>query len=175
MLDDSILTGVSFPVASLLLAFLFVSLYKLKRDPLVSIPSFRLSLPFQIYLDDFQLDAIPTVGFSVPILSYLTAIRFIFDGFAMLEYGYRYKNVIAPGSYHIMPFHAFFHCFQLTPSSNSQTRGGLFKIAGLRRWMVLASSPELIEDITKAPDDTLSVNASAAEVRMLPRRLGSYS
>ncbi len=52
MLDDSILTGVSFPVASLLLAFLFASLYSLKRDPLVSLPSFQLSIPFLIYLDD---------------------------------------------------------------------------------------------------------------------------
>ncbi len=37
--------------------------------------------------------------------------------------------------------------------------------------MVLALSPELIEDIRKAPDDLLSGTAHTAEVRMLPRRL----
>jgi len=48
-----------------------------------------------------------------------------------------------------------FPCFQLTLPSDSQTRG-LFKIATFWGWMVLASSPELIEDIRKAPDDVLS-------------------
>ena len=38
---------------------------------------------------------------------------------------------------------------------------------------MLASSPELIEDVRKAPDDILSVTASGEEVRMLPRRLDS--
>ncbi len=93
MLDDFILTGVSFPVASLLLAFLFAGLYRLKRDPLVSLTLFHFSLSFLTYLCDSQLDAVPTVGFSDPFLSYFTAFRFIFDGSAMLKYGY--KNVIA--------------------------------------------------------------------------------
>ena len=34
-----------------------------------------------------QLDAIPTVGFSDPILSYLSAVRFFFDGVRMLDEG----------------------------------------------------------------------------------------
>ena len=40
---------------------------------------------------------------------------------------------------------------------------------------MLAVGPELIEDIRKAPDDVLSLNASAVEVCMLNRMLGSYS
>ena len=36
----------------------------------------------------FQLDAIPTVGFSDPIFSYLSAVQFIFDGVRMLKDGY---------------------------------------------------------------------------------------
>src|SRR6267378_359215 len=36
-----------------------------------------------------QLDAIPTVGFSDPILSYFSALRFLFHGMSMVEYGYR--------------------------------------------------------------------------------------
>ncbi|KAI9465948.1 cytochrome P450, partial [Lactarius psammicola] len=81
-----------------------------------------------------QLDAIPTVGFSDPILSYFSALRFIFDGLPRLKYGYE------------------------------KTRRGLFKTATFRRWMVLASSPELIEDVRKAPDNVLSITASAIEL-----------
>jgi cytochrome P450 len=75
----------------------------------------------------FQLDAIPTVGFSDPILSYFSALHFIFDGVRMLKEGYQ------------------------------KTRPGLFKIANFRRWMVLAAGSELIEDVRKAPDDVLSL------------------
>ncbi len=41
----------------------------------------------------FQLEAIPTVGFSDPILSYLSAIRFVFDCDRMLKDGYRKVNL----------------------------------------------------------------------------------
>ena len=42
----------------------------------------------------FQLDAIPTVGFSDPILSYFSALQFNFDGDRMLNGGY--QKVISP-------------------------------------------------------------------------------
>jgi len=41
-----------------------------------------------------QLDAIPTVGFSDPILSYLSAVQYIFDSVRMLKDGY--EKVICP-------------------------------------------------------------------------------
>lgn len=44
-----------------------------------------------LFLNDltrFKLDAIPTVGLSGPILSYLSAIQFIFDDIRMLKDGY---------------------------------------------------------------------------------------
>jgi len=74
-----------------------------------------------------MLDAIPTVGFSDPILSYFSALRFTFDGFRMLMEGYK------------------------------KTTPGLFKIAGFRRWTVLVAGSELIDDIRRAPDDVLSM------------------
>jgi len=40
---------------------------------------------------------------------------------------------------------------------------------------VLASGPELVEDVRKAPDDVLSLAATLIQVRMLPGVLGSYS
>ncbi|KAH9042739.1 cytochrome P450 [Lactarius pseudohatsudake] len=112
MVDESTLR-LSFLAASVFVAVLFASWYR--RDPL--------------------LDAIPTVGFSDPILSYFSALRFILDGPLRLKYGYE----------------------------KVKTGRGLFKTATLRRWLVLASSPELIEDLRKASDDVLSINASAIE------------
>ena len=35
-----------------------------------------------------QIDALPTVGFSDPILSYFSALRFNFDSVRMLKEGY---------------------------------------------------------------------------------------
>ena len=37
----------------------------------------------------YQLDAIPTVGFSDPILSYFSALRFNIGGVRMLREGYK--------------------------------------------------------------------------------------
>jgi hypothetical protein len=37
----------------------------------------------------YQLDAIPTVGFRDPILSYFSALQYWFDGIRMLREGYK--------------------------------------------------------------------------------------
>jgi len=87
--------------------------------------SFFVSRYFGLSSDPV-LDAIPTIGFSDPILSYLSALRFYYDHVPMLKEGYE------------------------------KTRPGLFKLANFRRWMVLASGSELIDDIKRAPDDVLS-------------------
>ncbi|KAF8489259.1 hypothetical protein F5888DRAFT_1951995 [Russula emetica] len=73
-----------------------------------------------------MLGTIPTVGFSDPILSHLSAFQYIFDGSRMLKNGYE----------------------KATP--------GLFKVAKFRRWMVLATGSQLIDDIRRAPDNVLS-------------------
>ena len=49
----------------------------------------RLTVLSLTNVSRFQLDAIPTVGVSYPILSYLSALRFIFDGVGMLKEGYQ--------------------------------------------------------------------------------------
>ncbi|KAH8980713.1 cytochrome P450 [Lactarius hatsudake] len=59
-------------------------------------------------------------------LSYLSLLRFNFDGVRMLTEGHE------------------------------KTKPGLFKIPTLRTWMVFATSPALIEDVRKAPNDVLS-------------------
>ncbi len=55
----------------------------------------RFVLPLSLLINfdhGSQLDAIPTVGFSDPILSYLSALRFNLDGLPMLKYGYEKVN-----------------------------------------------------------------------------------
>ncbi|KAH9072830.1 cytochrome P450 [Lactarius deliciosus] len=111
MADESTFR-LSFLAASFFVVFLFAGWYR--RDPL--------------------LEVIPTVGFSDPILSYFSSLRFIFGGLPRLKYGYE------------------------------KTGRGLFKTATFQRWLVLASSPELIEDVRKAPDDVLSLTASLIEL-----------
>ena len=49
-------------------------------------------LPVTDRVSDSQLAVIPTVGFSDPILSYFSALRFIFDGLSMLKDGYEKVN-----------------------------------------------------------------------------------
>ncbi|KAF8271099.1 cytochrome P450 [Lactarius quietus] len=104
-------------VASFFVVCLFASWYK--RDPL--------------------LDAIPTVGFSDPILSYISALRFKRNSLPIFKYGYE----------------------------KTRSRLGLFKVATFRRWIVLASGPQLIEDIKKAPNDVLSMIARARDLLQL--------
>ncbi|KAF8488648.1 cytochrome P450 [Russula emetica] len=113
MLDDLTLKALFF-VGFLVVVSLFLSGYfSLRGDP--------------------RLDAIPTAGFSDPILSYFSAAQFTFDGIRMLKEGYE------------------------------KTRPGLFKIASFRRWIVLATGPQLIDDIRRAPGDVLSLLGPANE------------
>jgi hypothetical protein len=80
-----------------------------------------------------QLNAIPTVGFSDPILSYFSALKLNFDADRILQEGYE------------------------------KTRPGLFKVATFRRWSVVVSGTELVEDVRKAPDNVLSVAEPMAD------------
>ena len=48
-----------------------------------------------------QLNAIPTVGFSDPILSYFSALQFNFDGVRMLREGYEKVIPISLNTYTI--------------------------------------------------------------------------
>ncbi|KAI0002407.1 cytochrome P450 [Russula compacta] len=98
------------------------------KAPFLAVIFVLVSLFASWYLKgDPLLNAIPTVGFSDPILSYFSALQFNFNGVRMLREGY------------------------------DNSRLGLFKIANFRRWMVLATGPELIEDVRKAPDNVLSM------------------
>ncbi|KAI0294857.1 cytochrome P450 [Multifurca ochricompacta] len=90
MSDDST-HGMTSLAGILTFVILFVTWYR-KRDPL--------------------LDAIPTIGFSDPILSYLSVARFYLDGFRMINEGYE------------------------------KAKPGLFKIAVFRRWIDVKRAPD---------------------------------
>ena len=47
-------------------------------------------------LDHFRLDAITTIGFSDPILSYFSALQFYFDDISMLKEGYEKVICLTP-------------------------------------------------------------------------------
>jgi hypothetical protein len=85
---DNLTLNVSFLAAFLIVLSLFVSGYFIPSgDPMVK------SFPFLFtpYLNNdshFQVNAIPTIGFSHPVLSYLSAVQYIFDGHRMLKKGY---------------------------------------------------------------------------------------
>ncbi|KAH9959807.1 cytochrome P450 [Russula dissimulans] len=112
MADDSML-DVSFLAGFLIFIFLLITWYR---------------------SGDSQLNALSTVGFSDPILSYLSAFRCnILGGTLMIKEGYE------------------------------KFKPGLFKIPTFKRWMVLPTSSELIEDVRKAPDHMLSVNEAFKE------------
>ena len=94
MLDDYTST-VSFLAGFFVVVSLFISWYA-RGDPMVrKFPSY-LSHSLTI-LHRFQLDAIPTIGFSDPILSYLSSLQFYYNGIPMLKEGY--EKVICLTSY----------------------------------------------------------------------------
>lgn len=56
------------------------------------------------------------------------------------------------------------HLLQLLTPIRSQYKGGMFKIAQLDRWLVIVTSPELIEELRKLPEDAVNFMQAAADV-----------
>ncbi|KAI0654468.1 cytochrome P450 [Cubamyces menziesii] len=81
------------------------------------------------------LRKIPTVGgSSFPLLSYIAALRCMFDGKAVVEEGYK------------------------------KYYGSAFKVALFDGWMVHVSGPEMIDELKRRPDDELSFSEGADEL-----------
>ena len=55
-------------------------------------PNVRVCIPFHqsiaLVHSSAQLDAIPTIGYSNSLLSYITAVRYLFDGRKLTQEGY---------------------------------------------------------------------------------------
>ncbi|PCH34535.1 cytochrome P450 [Wolfiporia cocos MD-104 SS10] len=86
------------------------------------------------------LHSIPTIGFSAPFLTYLSAVRWLVDAQGMLQEGYAKHKV--------------------------------FKIASWDRWMVFVSGPDMNEELSKMPDDVVSIQAAATDLIQAKYTLG---
>ncbi|KAF8991421.1 cytochrome P450 [Cyathus striatus] len=90
-----------------------------------------------------KLRHIPTVGHSSPILSYISALKFIFYAKDMVNEGVDRFN------------------------------GRAFKVPLLDRWMVVFHGESYAEDYKKAPDEALSINMAINESLQVPFTIGA--
>lgn len=100
-----------------------------------------------------QLQAIPTIGPSAPLISYLGAIRYVIDLEGMVREGYKKVH-----SSRIFSFDCF-------TSPLVQYYGIIFKVSMLDGWLVIFTGPKLIDELRRSPDDELSSVEGTAEVR----------
>lgn len=148
MLDDLTLKT-SFLVGLLFLVSLYVSRYfGLTGDPMVRpSPSYLCHIFTMTHVPArrnpncrvFWSDSLVPLGFPICLSWRSYASR-----------GLRESNCLslhAPSSYQ-------------TDDTYHQSKPGLFKIANFRGWMVLATGPDLIDDIKRAPDNVLSTSAA---------------
>ncbi|OSC97933.1 cytochrome P450 [Trametes coccinea BRFM310] len=88
------------------------------------------------------LNSIPTIGYSAPILYYISAIRYIFDAEGIIREGYQ----------------KYF--------------GTVFKVPMLDGWLAVFTGPKLIDELRRSPDDVLSAAEGASQVLQLRHTLG---
>lgn len=106
---------------SSLLAYIFISLATLAY------------LKRLLWPDRQQLEHIPAIGPTAPILSYWGAFRWLSHGTEITQKGY------------------------------AKYKGRPFKVANFNRWLVVVSGPKLIDDIRKAAEHELSFEEAAHE------------
>ena len=98
-----------------------------------------------------QLDDIPTVGSSSWLGSWWAGLTYLTNATDILQEGYEKASLVLR-TFHTYPFLVFQH------------KAAPFKVAELYHWVVILSSREHVEEIRKAPDDTLSFAEAASEV-----------
>ena len=95
---------------------------------------------------------IPTIGHKGPILSYISAMRYMVDAPSMLQEGYEKVRRL-----HILS-RLFFEFV------GDQCKGGLFKVPRIGGWWVIVTSPKFIEELAMATDKELSQSEAVIEV-----------
>ncbi|OCH95706.1 cytochrome P450 [Obba rivulosa] len=95
-----------------------------------------------LYRKTHPLYAIPTIGPSAPLLSYIGAVRFIFNAQEMLREGY------------------------------TKYKGSAFKIPLLDQWIVVINGPELVEELRRYPDEEVSFTDAVTELLQSKWTLG---
>lgn len=103
------------------------------------------------------MDAIPSVGVpSYPFGFYAGAWNYIKNGRAITEEGYLKVGIKFPVGIDSKTIDAFV----------CQYPGKAFKVAFANRWLVVLNGQTLIEDVRKAPDESLSVSEATNSVRL---------
>ncbi|KAG8219655.1 cytochrome P450 [Butyriboletus roseoflavus] len=89
-----------------------------------------------------QLDDIPSVGPSGPLLSYYGAAKFVLHAKSMVQQGYDlYKDKF-------------------------------FRVPMMDRWVVVLTGPELVEELRKIPDDKLSFDHAMRDILQVKYTFG---
>ncbi|KAF8637705.1 hypothetical protein AX16_010780 [Volvariella volvacea WC 439] len=89
-----------------------------------------------------QLNAIPALGFSGALMSYFTSIKGTFKLKSMVQ--------------------------KALPKFN----GSPFRIPMIQKWVVVVSTPQLIDELRRAPDDALSFHEASAEALQIDYTIG---
>jgi len=89
------------------------------------------------------INAIPTIGYSGVLTSYITALKWIKSGGKLVEEGYdRYPN-------------------------------GVFKIATMSKWLLFGTGKQFLDELRKAPDEVLSFQEAVNESTQIKYTLGA--
>jgi hypothetical protein len=102
-----------------------------------------------------QLKSIPTVGASGVLSSYYGALLFMIKGNEVVQNGY---NQVLQSLYVICRS-------QARPVGGPQYKGTIFKVPTFSEWLVIVTSPSLVDDIGKASDAELSSHQAMVQVR----------
>ncbi|KAG2154646.1 cytochrome P450 [Suillus clintonianus] len=89
-----------------------------------------------------ELDAIPAIGPSGALTSWLGAFRFIKHAPAMVQEGYQ------------------------------KHKGGMFRVPLIDRWVVVLTGPRLIEELRKVPEDELSFDHAMRDLLQVKYTFG---
>lgn len=89
-----------------------------------------------------ELSAIPAIGPSGAISSWLGAVRFIKDASTMVQEGYQ------------------------------KHKGGMFRVPLIDRWVVVLTGPRLIEELRKVPKDELSFDHAMRDLLQVKYTFG---
>ncbi|KAF8637674.1 hypothetical protein AX16_010749 [Volvariella volvacea WC 439] len=105
---------------------------------------FALTYGLKAYIDARRspLNDIPALGFSGVLTSYITSIQSTF----------RLKTMVQ----------------EALPKFN----GSPFRVAMIQKWLVVVTTPQLIDELRKAPDDALSFDEAAAETLQVDYTFG---
>ncbi|VDB84335.1 unnamed protein product [Peniophora sp. CBMAI 1063] len=118
---------------------------------------FSISFPYAVavavclyvvvqFLQDRRLREIPVVGYSFPILNWITGAQFIFNARALIQEGYeKYQSA------------------------------GLFRIAVHDGWLIVVTSPQLVDQVCRAPEDTLLFEKAIQQTLQVDYTLGVES